>query len=91
MNSTVKQHSHKGKVSTAHKMELFVIQDFQEMEGWHIGVCECVGGLWWYTKGEKAPHTPKYLEQILNGFACNLHNRTHFCKTIETRGSNPMF
>ena len=41
--------------------------------------------------GEKAPHTPKYLEQILNGFACNLHNRTHFCKTIETRDSNPMF
>ena len=31
----------------------------------------------------------KYLEKFC--FACNLHNRAHFCETIETRGSNPMF
>ena len=34
----------------------------------------------------RAPHTPKYL-----GFAYSLYNRAHFCKTIKTRGSNPIF
>ena len=37
----------------------------------------------------RAPHTPKYLEKF--GFAYNLYNGAHFCKTIKTRGSNPIF
>ena len=36
-------------------------------------------------------HAPKYLEQSLMVFAWNLYNRAHFCKTIETRGHNPLF
>ena len=39
--------------------------------------------------GGRAPHTPKYLEKF--GFACNRHNRAHFCETVKTKGSNPMF
>ena len=27
---------------------------------------------------------------ILHSFACNLHNRGHFCEMIKTRGSKPM-
>ena len=45
---------HKGRVNTAHKIELFVIQDFQEMEGqnaWVEGV-----------EGERVPNTPKYID-----------------------------
>ena len=34
-------------------------------------------------------HTPKYLEKF--SFGSNLHNRAHFCETIERRGSNIIF
>ena len=50
-------------MNTAHKMELFVIQDFQEMEGWNP---EGMGwGAWGEVGVERAPYTPKYLDQFL--------------------------
>ena len=35
-------------------------------------------------------HTPKYLDQFLTALHATF-TMAHFCKTIETRGSNPMF
>ena len=54
-------------MNTAHKMELFVIQDFQEMKRWNP---EGMGwGAWGMGGGEvgveRAPYTPKYLDQFL--------------------------
>ena len=39
--------------------------------------------------GVRAQHNPNYLEKF--AFAFNLYNRANFCKTIKSRGSNPMF
>ena len=33
----------------------------------------------------KTAHYLKYLDQFLNGFACNLQKGAHFCETIKTR------
>ena len=70
-------------MNAAHKMELFIIQDFPKMDGYHGRVVWGQGGC--NNKGESVPHTYKSLD-----FACNLHNRVHFKETIKTRGSNPM-
>ena len=42
---------HKGIVNATHKIELFVIWDFQEMEGQNAWV-----------EGERVPNTPKYID-----------------------------
>ena len=50
-----------------------------------------VGGWMGVGVGGRAQDTLKYLDQFLMVFACKFHNRAHFCETIETRVSNPMF
>ena len=68
-----------------HQMELCIMWNFKETERQNVGTG--VGGDDGLGRMGTTGSTPKHF----NDFACNLHNRAYFCKTIKSRGSNPMF